>query len=158
MQRDFSAWNGLWRWAVRRGYADLNPWTDQTAGLKAPRLGEAEGTKRAYTAAELVTLLGAGRDTLAPNKGGFGPALWDLIRLGLLTGARARELAGLCVGDVIEDGTAIATPKLGKSASAARIIPLHRLAQSVVKNRLASLPDQAADAPLWPEVPGAGTD
>jgi len=25
VQRDFSAWNGLWRWAVRRGYTDLNP-------------------------------------------------------------------------------------------------------------------------------------
>ena len=158
VQRDFSAWNGLWRWAVRRGYADLNPWTDQTAGLKAPRLGEVEGTKRAYTTAELLKLLRAGCDTLAPNNGGFGPALWDLIRLGLLTGARASELAGLCVGDVIEDGTAIATPKLGKSASAARIIPLHRLAQSVVQGRLASLPDQAVDAPLWPEVPGAGAD
>ena len=158
VQRDFSAWNGLWRWAVRRGYADLNPWTDQTAGLKAPRLGETEGTKRAYTAVELVTLLGAECDSLAPNNGGFGPALWDLIRLGLLTGARASELAGLCIGDVIEDGTAIATPKLGKSASAARIIPLHRLAQSVLASRLASLPNQAADAPLWPEVPGAGAD
>jgi len=158
VQRDFSAWNGLWRWAVRRGYADLNPWTDQTAGLKARRADEDGETKRAYTPAELVKLLRAGGDLLAPQRGRYGPALWDLIRLGLLTGARASELAGLCVGDVIADGAAIATARRGKSASASRIIPLHPLAQSVINARIAALADQAEDAPLWAEVPGVGAD
>ncbi len=155
VQRDFSAWNGLWRWAVRRGYAEVNPWTDQTAGLKAPRADDADRQKRAYTPAELVKLLRAGGDVLAPVRGGYGAALWDVIRLGLLTGARASELVGLRVGDVIEDGTAIATPKRGKSESAPRIIPLHAFAQSVIKARVASLPDLAPDALLWPEVAGA---
>ena len=89
-----------------------------------------------------------GPDTLAPKGGGYGPAMWDLIRLGLLTGARASELAGLCVADVIAEGTALATPKRGKSANASRIIPLHPLAQAVIRTRLASLPDQSPDAPL----------
>lgn len=158
VQRDFSAYNGLWRWAVRRGHADMNPWTDQTAGIKAPRLDESGDGKRAYTAGELVKLLRAGADDLAPGSGGYGPALWDVIRLGLLTGARASELVGLRVGDLIEGGTAIATPKRGKTANASRIIPLHSLAQGVLKARLASLPDPAADALLWPEVPGADGD
>lgn len=158
VQRDFSAWNGLWRWAVRRGYAELNPWTDQTAGLKVPRADEDGEVKRAYTPAELVKLLRAGPNMLAPKGGGYAPAMWDIIRLGLLTGARASELASLCVGDVIADGTAIATSKRGKSASASRIIPLHPFAQAVIKSRIASLPDQAPDAPLWAEAPGFGAD
>ena len=158
VQRDFSAYNGLWRWAVRRGVAEVNPWTDQTAGLKAPRVDEDGDTKRAYTPDELTKLLTAGGDTLAPNGGGYGPALWDMIRLGLLTGARASELAGLTLADVIGEGTAIATPKRGKNANASRIIPLHSLAEGVIKARLASLPNQAPDAPLWPEVPGVGAD
>ena len=158
VQRDFSAYNGLWRWAMRRGHAEVNPWTDQTAGIKAPRFDENGEGKRAYTAVELVKLLRAGKDDLAPRTGGYGPALWDAIRLALLTGARASELVGLRVGDVIEDGTAIATPKRGKTANASRIIPLHTLAQAVLKARLASLPDLAVDALVWPEVPGADGD
>lgn len=94
VQRDFSAWNGLWRWAVRRGYADLNPWTDQTAGLKARRADEDGETKRAYTPAELVKLLRAGGDLLSPQRGGYGPALWDLIRLGLLTRRPRKRVGG----------------------------------------------------------------
>ncbi len=59
---------------------------------------------------------------------------------------------------MIADGTAIATARRGKSASASRIIPLHPLAQSVINARIAALADQAEDAPLWAEVPGVGAD
>lgn len=155
VQRDFSAWNGLWRWAVRRGHTDLNPWTDQTAGMKAPRADEEDSVKRAYTPAELVALIRADASQLAPNGGGYGPALWDTIRLALLTGARAGELIGLRVGDVIEDGTAIATLKRGKTDAASRIIPLHALAQEVHRARLESLTDRSPNALLWPDVAGA---
>ena len=107
VRRESSTFNGLWRWARRKGHAEINPWEDQTAGLQAgpsngPR-GNAE--KRGYTNAELVKLLRAGTDKLAPGGGGYGPALWDIIRLGLLTGARANELVSLRVCDVIEEGT-----------------------------------------------------
>ena len=43
--------------------------------------------KRAYEPAELVKLLRAAPDMLAPKGGGYGLAMWDPIRLGLLTGA-----------------------------------------------------------------------
>ena len=42
VMREFSAYSGLWRWAVRRGYAELNPWSDQAAGMKAKTACEAE--------------------------------------------------------------------------------------------------------------------
>jgi len=154
-QRDFSAWNGLWRWAVRRGYATANPWTDQMAGMKKPRAGEEEDEKRAYTPTELVALLRAGSEQLAPNRGGYGPALWDVLRLGLLTGCRVSELIGLRMVDMIEGGTAIATLKQGKTDAASRIVPLHRLAQEVIQARIATLEDRSSGASLWPEVAGA---
>ncbi len=130
VQKDHAALSGLWRWAVRRGYAEANPWADQTAGLKATRAGEDAGaSKRAYATPELVALLHAGRDALAPSRGGYAATLWDVIRLGLLTGARANEVLSLTFGDVIEDGTAIATSAKGKTDSAPRIIPLHPYAR-----------------------------
>ena len=160
--REFSAYSGLWRWALRRGYADANPWSDQTAGLKALREDEQGSRERAFTVAELVTLLHAGTDALAPNGGALGATFWDAMRLALLTGARLSELLDLTVAGVIEEGAALAVasdPKRGgKTAAASRIIPLHTLAQEVVRARLASLGDCAPGAPLWPEIPPGGAN
>lgn len=114
--REFSAYSGLWRWAVRRGYAEVNPWTDQTAGMKTPRGDEQElGQERAYSTPELVNLLRAGQAELAPRRGGYAATFWDVMRLALLTGARASELMGLRCGDVIEDGAALPSPRNAKA-------------------------------------------
>ena len=160
VMRDFSAYSGLWRWAVRRGYADTLPWPDQTAGMKAPREHDGDREeKRGYSSAELVKLLRAGPADLAPARGGYAATFWDLIRLSLLTGARASETLSLRVRDVLEDGTAVVlAAQGGKTDNAARVVPLHPVAARVLADRLASLPDQAPDAPLWPEVPETGRD
>ncbi len=70
--RDFSAFSGLWRWAVRRGYAEINPWVDQTASLKT-RTAVDKGRKqeRACSDDEPVKLLRAGPNDLAPISGGW---------------------------------------------------------------------------------------
>lgn len=155
VQREFSAYSGLWRWAVRRGYADLNPWHDQTAGIRRQRAGEDEdGEERAYTAAELVTLLRAGTADLSPGGGAYAPALWDAMRLGLLTGCRLGELTGLRRCDVVADGTAIIVAAVrGKTKNARRLLPLHPVAQAVLSARAASMPDTSPDASLWNELP-----
>jgi len=163
VKREASAYNGLWRWAMRRGYADVNPWSDQTGGLSAPKAaaGIEEAGKRGFTSAELVTLLSATADDLAPNGGGYAATFWDLIRLSLLTGARPGELLGLRVADVIQNGTALAlaaTARGGKTKNARRIMPLHKYAAAVVSARLACLPDGPPDASLFPEVPIQGGD
>ena len=163
VKREASAYNGLWRWAVRRGYAEQNPWSDQTAGLGARRetLGPVSVAKRGYTTAELVTLISAGAAGLAPNSGGYAATFWDLIRLLVLTGARPGELLGLHVADVIAGGTAVALATgdgAGKTKNAKRIMPLHEHAQAVIAARLASLPDTSPGASLWPEVPMQGGD
>lgn len=160
VMRDFSAFSGLWRWAVRRGYADLNPWTDQTAGLKTRRATEKDRKQeRAYSDEEVVKLLQAGAKDLAPTGGGYAATFWDLFRLALLTGARAGELLGLRIGDVVEDETVIVLAATGgKTDSASRIMPLHEIAQRVIRDRLACLPDHKPEASLWPEVPPTGVD
>ena len=160
VQRDFSAYSGLWRWAVRREYAADNPWKDQTAGMKTSRKHDTgRGQERAFSTDELVKLLRAGASDLAPARGAYAATFWDLIRLCLLTGARPSELLALQVRDVIEDGSALALGRDGgKNDSAPRIMPLHRFAQAVVAARLAVIPTSDVTAPLWPEVPPTGVD
>lgn len=160
VMRDFSAYSGLWRWALRRGHVEVSPWPDQTAGLKAKRAHDSEREeRRGYSAAELVSLLEAGPAQLAPGRGGYAATFWDLIRLSLLTGARASETLNLQVRDVLEDGTAVVlAAEGGKTENATRILPLHPLAARVVADRLAGLPDRSPLASLWPEVPATGRD
>lgn len=83
VKREATATMGLWRWAVRRGHTETNPWSDQTAGIKVasrgPRLDDA---KRPFTVAEQVALLSASGSVWAPNGGGYGASLWDAVRLG----------------------------------------------------------------------------
>lgn len=162
--REFSAFSGLWRWAVRRGHAEINPWTDQTAGLKARRPHDEDTEKRGYSTAELVKLIRADGTQLAPGRGGYAATMWDIIRLSLLTGSRASELLSLRFCDVLEGGSAVVLvpddgkKMVGKSSAAARVVPLHPLAQRVVADRMASLPNRAQEASLWPEVPETGRD
>jgi len=143
---------GLWRWAIRRGHTEANPWTDQTAGLGQRQTDSHEPLKRAFTTPELVTLIRATGDDWAPNGGGYGATLWDATRLALLTGLRAGELADLRIRDLVEQRTAISVPS-GKTRNARRIVPLPQAAQAVIAARVAELPDTSPDAPLWPEVP-----
>ncbi|HVY16077.1 MAG TPA: tyrosine-type recombinase/integrase [Rhodopila sp.] len=152
VKREFSAPMGLWRWAMRRGYADSNPWTDQTAGMDVSERGDREDDKRAFTTPELVALIRATGEQWAPNGGGYAATLWDAVRLALMTGLRAAELADLRISDVVDDGTAIQV-RGGKTRNARRRVPLPRPAQTVISERLANLPDTSPEAPLWPELP-----
>jgi integrase len=153
VKREASATMGLWRWAMRRGYAETNPWSDQTAGLKAVRRGRhGADDKRPFTVDEQVTLLRATGVMWAPNGGGYGATLWDAVRLGLLTGLRVAELADLRVRDLVDGRTVVSVPR-GKTRNARRLVPLPEAAQRVLTLRLADLPDTSPDAPLWPELP-----
>lgn len=161
IQRELSSFNGLWRWALRGDHAAQNPWTDQASSLPDPRRArhagdDREDGKRPYSPAELVALLKATGKDWSPNGGGYGATLWDMLRLGLLTGCRADELASLRVADFV-DGTSIRI-RMGKTGNARRTLPLHAAAQRVLVERLAQLPDTAPTAPLFPEIPAQGPD
>jgi integrase len=164
IHREVSSFMGLWRWVRRRGYGEAIPWEDQMAGSARGRPiaatagdQEEDRSKRPYTIEEVVKLIRATGVDWAPKGGGFAPALWDAVRLGLLTGCRANELGSLLVGDLVEGGTAIRV-RVGKTRNAARVVPLCEYAQRVVADRLASLDDRSPTAPLWPDLPAIGDD
>jgi integrase len=120
--------------------------------MRPSHSGGEEATKRAFTSSELATLISAGGASWAPNGGGYGATLWDAVRLALLTGLRAAELADLRIRDLVDGQTVISVPR-GKTKNARRLVPLPRAAQQVIADRIAALPDISPDAPLWPEIP-----
>lgn len=134
--RDFSAYSGLWRWAIRRGHAEVSSWPDQTAGMKGRQTHDDQREeKRGYSSDELVKLLRAGAAELAPGRGGYAATFWDLIRLSLLTGGRASETLSLRVQDVLENGTVVVfSSGGGKTENAPRIMPLHPLSRACLNS------------------------
>ncbi|WP_162165743.1 tyrosine-type recombinase/integrase [Roseomonas gilardii] len=151
--RLLSSMSSFWSWAVdERHYATTNPWTGKAKGLKerAAKLSKGKPPKRAYTAAELVALLRSD-----PNEGrrwGYGPAMFDLVRLGLLTGARLDEICSLTLGDVASDCSSF-TVREGKTANASRTIPVHELAQGVLRTRVAEAQARKAQGTADPKDP-----
>ena len=97
VNRIISSLSALWRWLVKRGFVEANPWVGQGTFSKRPIRGQRP--KRPYTKEELLGLLGADPTRLVGRR--YGAALADLMRLGLLTGARLNELCELGVRDVL---------------------------------------------------------
>lgn len=155
IQRLISSLSALWSWARRRGLTEAQPWSDQGRGLKKKAAQRAEESVRPYTASELVRLLDA--DPNANRKWLYGPAVWDLLRLGLLTGARLNEICSLERRDVSEDASVIRI-RDGKTANARREVPVHPLIRPILYARVAALPkaDPSPSDPLFPELPPGG--
>lgn len=153
-----SALSSLWRWADRKGIVEGTPWTGQTTGLKkkATALKAPVDDERAYEAGEIVALLRA--DPNAGRRWTYGAAIFDLMRLGLLTGARQNELASLTMGDLMPDQEGIII-RAAKTASGIRAVPLHPLAQEVIRARVLALPTtEDKEALLFPELSPGGPD
>ncbi|WP_371133888.1 DUF6538 domain-containing protein [Phenylobacterium sp.] len=116
-----SALHAYWKWMIRRGLADQNPWRDQQRSVKR---GEKNARKRPFTDEEVVKLL----------KGETYRTLHDLMRLAILSGMRQDEIASLRVRSVdllfftIEDA---------KTAAGVRKVPVHPLLKPLVERRLA---------------------
>ena len=133
VRRELSSLQGLWRWALRNGHAKLNPWNEQSGALPTRQRtsgaieaeARTDGGKRPYTTDELCRLLRATGDEWAPNGGRYATVLWDAVRLLLLTGCRANELASAAVGDIEGQGTLLRVRR-GKTINAPRVILLPR--------------------------------
>jgi integrase len=121
-------------WARDQGLIpDDVPWSDPFARM---RLEEDEPDREPFTTAELKLLFASPVFTQGERpEGGKGEAAYWLPLLGLFTGARRGELAGLTVADVVSDETT-ARPVLLiredesrsrslKTPGSARSIPLH---------------------------------
>lgn len=130
----------IWKWAMARGlipFAALTPWDKQ--GPSTTDVRKAATRRQEFRPGEVVALLKA-----APA----GTALGDILRIALLTGARLEEIASLDASQVA-DGCTGYTIREGKSANAARYVPLVRDAQKAVKRRRAKV---GASGPIFPEL------
>jgi integrase len=109
-------------WAVGQGLAPFNV----MAGLRRPRASraerlEGERTGRALTDEEVASLWQA-----AAGLGTFG----GLLRLGMLTGLRRSELAGLCWSDVKDDRIGLAAH--GTKTGVAHEVPITSAMRAVL--------------------------
>lgn len=130
----------VWRWAQKRGllpYSKETPWDDQAPSKKD--IQRAQKTRRDFTADETRTLLAA-----AP----VGTALGDTLRVALLCGVRLEEVASLDASQVDPEGRSYSIRE-GKTANAARLVPLVGIARDVIKARLAKV---NGGGPLFPET------
>jgi integrase len=143
-----AALSAFWTWMVRKGLAEANPFTNQT-GRQDRRGGPKP--KRSYTASELLRLLRADPEAILGER--YGPAIRDLLRLALMTGARLDELCALKVQDVDQRQHAIWVQR-GKTKAARRIIPVHPVVWPIVLRRIES----AQSGELFPELPAQGRD
>ncbi|MFT9219995.1 hypothetical protein [Gluconobacter oxydans] len=151
----------MWTYAIQKHILKgPNPWTGATAGLKR-KAGKKKTEVRPFNDDELVLLLQSDPDE--GRKWVWGPAIRDMMRLALLTGARQNELATLTVGRVINrDGAEgplwgiQVTDDEAKTKNSIRRIPIHPLIQPVIARRLMALDESDKDAPLFPECKPGG--
>ncbi|GAB9116769.1 tyrosine-type recombinase/integrase [Bradyrhizobium diazoefficiens] len=132
VSRHLSALSMFWKWLISRGLASLdprdNPWVAHDLGRrkKAPY-------RRRLTDDELLTLLNSDI-----GKTRYKTVLYDLIRLGLLTGARIGALCAIKSSDVRKaaDGYWLHVVK-DKTEAGTRRIPFHSAGDSIITRRLA---------------------
>jgi len=134
---------------IKRGLVETNPWVGQ--GHYGRKQRQADRSKRPFTSEELVKLLEADPRALMGQR--YGSAIADLLRLGLLTGARLNELCELRAGDVVTGDQAIRVHG-GKTKAAQRTIPVHKAVWPIIMRRLRT----AEDGQLFPELEPQGPD
>jgi integrase len=127
--------SGYWKWLVRKGFVDDNPWRGQLLPVKA-RSGEAEATERPFTADEITMLLAT------PAVPGLTDAMW----IAALSGMRREEISMLRVADCV-DG--IFNIRRAKTRAGQRLVPIHPDLSAIVARRCTNQP---ADAFLLPEL------
>lgn len=151
----------MWDFAIKKHILEgPNPWQGATAGLKR-KAGKQPVTLRPYTASELIRLFEA--DPNKAKRWAWGPAIRDMMRLSLFTGARQNELASLTVGRILNrDGAEgplwgiQVTNDVAKTRNAVRRIPLHPLVQPIIARRLSAADASNPDALLFPDCKPGG--
>lgn len=120
--RKLSTLSSYWRWMLKRGHVELNPWTGQSL-TRGPQ-GDAEKVKRPFTDAEALTLLTGDAD----------PELHDAMRAAALTGMRVGELYRLTVADC---GGGLFRIRQSKTRAGVRRVPIHPDLSALVARRVA---------------------
>jgi integrase len=117
----------MFRWALSQDIVEIDP----TAGLKAYDPGTPRD--RVLTADEIRALWKwLESDTLPPN-----PV--DILKLGLLTGARCGEISGVCVEEVDTEQWIWTLPAARSKNKRPRVTPLVGVARQIIEARLSIL-------------------
>lgn len=114
-----SALSAYWRWMVRRGLADQNPWREQQ---RTPKKTGRNSQKRSFTDEEVAALF-SGETYLT---------LHDMMRLSILSGMRQDEVASLRVENVERKFFNITD---AKTPAGVRRVPIHPSLKSLVARR-----------------------
>ena len=131
----------FWAWAIERQITHhryKSPWVFPKAISRSSRLDQP--TRQIYDPLQVNRLFSG---TAPGTKEG------DLVRLALVTGCRADEIAMLLKADVERDGSFI-TVREGKTANASRRVPIPNDARPLVQARLRSTSDSDRFFPEWP--------
>lgn len=149
VNRKLSAVSSWWRWLIRRGHAETNPWSGQGAPAEAVRdsRGAEEARLRPYQPGEVVALLGASR---AAQSRRYRTMLWDIQVMALCTGARLEELCRLRGEDLVGGRIRI---RQGKTRAAVRQIPPMPEVAAIIARR-----GPAEGEWLFPELEASGID
>lgn len=116
--RKLAAMSSYWRWLVKRGHVEVNPWTGQSVAK-----GVAQGGgKRPFTDAEVATLMDGPAD----------PELADAMRVAALSGMRIEEIYRLTAEDC-RDGWF--TIKDAKTRAGNRRVPIHGELGEIIRSR-----------------------
>lgn len=128
--KDISCLSSYWKWLIKRGHAEINPWQGQSLSKKlAPKVA-----KRPFTDDEVRRLITGTNDAF----------LLDLMKTAALSGMRLEEIASLRVRDVA--GFDI---REAKTAAGVRRPPVHSALADVIERRTEG---RAEDAFLFPEM------
>lgn len=156
---------GVWAWAItdrrilrgKGGAAIPNPWVSEEQGVSRKRTNKAKKTRKtdAFTADEVAKLFNAEAE--------WGTRKADILRLALVTGVRADEVASLELMHVEPDGSGFTIPE-GKTPNARRFIPLVDDAQRLLAERVEVVANAQGDTPReeqrlfpeWPQRPSNG--
>jgi len=147
VRRHLSSLSSFWLWLMGQGLAPNepynNPWRGHQLGKKP------KGVFRNGLSDEVILkLLKAHYSTDR-----YAVVIADLLRLGLLTGARLDELCALERSDVEKDSKGYwINIREGKTDAAARRVPIHKAGAGIIKRRLADK-DQYLFAGLIPGGP-----
>lgn len=112
--------SSYWRWLVRRGIVDDNPWREQS--LPVAKAVAETGKERAFSDQELALLL----------TGPAEPRLADAMRIAALSGMRIEEICLLRVADCA-DGTF--SVRKAKTSAGIRHVPIHSALTTLVERR-----------------------
>ena len=122
----------FWRWLAEKGRAEpeRNPWTGH-ASIKRAGRAKAAVARKGLNDPQLVKLLSG-----TYSGAGYSQAIADLTRLALATGARLEELGDIKRAHVERrrDGFWLTVEK-GKTAAAARVIPVHKSVAPIIARR-----------------------